>query len=594
MHRTFSSMAKKVPVTHNLFEALSSLRLRDMDRLLWIDALCINQHDHREKGHQVGQMRSVYHNADTVLVWLGPSSDAIDDIMDMMALWDKQFNTVPQTLPNIETAWSKKLAQLGGTSNAIYQGRVATFARLVERPWFRRVWIIQEVANARVALILCGSKVVTSRIFSTVHHFLDMEETHPHTKAVMEVMPGPLRRQSWWNDDRRLATLLLKFSGSEATKVHDRIYALLGIASDASGLPIDYARPFQDVVHQTISLLTLGDAGLSRLLTKPLLFEHVFMGVTSINELIMRVFESALQNSEGAFLRRLALAPPIKAVSRDSISKYAWTNTYFQLVFGLYVGADFHNGSTLADICKSALEWHHYFVCDEIFQMVEFKPTNRGAGGDLIPDDRYLARVAAEDKNSTILGIMLDRLKAANAEGLGSFAMSMLSLMGICDSFSASDENGMRVLQTALGCGADIKASDPKWGMALLMRAIRFKGPETVRLLVVGGADLTWRGADHGTPLHFAESIDGEYRRGRLNARNTRNTKRRSKAQMQDLLLDVCAEDRHLYAGLLEGREEVNDTGGHSEKASNSKRAREDGDGVGGVGEPRKSRRGRR
>ncbi|KAK8000564.1 heterokaryon incompatibility protein [Apiospora arundinis] len=71
----------KVPVTENLFEALCSLRLRNEDRFLWIDALCIDQNDHREKGHQVGQMSSVYRNAERVLVWLGPSSHAIDDLM---------------------------------------------------------------------------------------------------------------------------------------------------------------------------------------------------------------------------------------------------------------------------------------------------------------------------------------------------------------------------------------------------------------------------------------------------------------------------------------------------------------------------------
>ncbi|KAK7949294.1 uncharacterized protein PG986_010180 [Apiospora aurea] len=591
-----------------------------------------------------------------------------------MRVWGEESKKLTQELPILKAAWSARLARFDDASRAIYKSRMSTFAGLIERSWFRRVWIIQEIANPQHARIMCGNESVPSRIFSTMHHLMDLK-TPLHVRAVMEVMPGPLRRQSsWWNEDRRLATLLLKFNGSEATEEHDRIYALLGIASDAQSWPIEYGRPFQDVVHQTISILILGDAGLSQLLTKPLLFDSVFLGVTSISELIMRVFELALQNSEAVLLRHLAHAPAAKAISVYSVLNYTWTEPYFRSVFGLYVRLDLHTIFTLIDICKSALERHHYFVCDEVFQMVEFKPTSRelsdlfasvpnsakqdvikqmvdrtatgvytiikaignlghshyhlihtlldeGVGSDLVPDDKSLARVAAEDQNDTILCILLDRLKAAGAEGLGSFAMNMLSLMGvgrILDDFSRDD---MTVLQTAIGCGVDMKASDPKWVMALLRKAIRYKGPETIRFLVVGGADLSLRDADRGTPLHFAEEIDrestlGVYRRniavlillgadelaedytGRTpwqrNVYNILNTKRRSKSQMEELLLVVCAEDRHLYAGLLEGREEGDDTGGHSEEAPNSKRAREDDDGVVGVGEPRKSRRGRR
>ncbi|KAK6825601.1 heterokaryon incompatibility protein-domain-containing protein [Apiospora arundinis] len=204
---------QKFPVTTNLFDALNALRLCSLDRLLWVDALCINQRDHREKGHQVGQMGSVYWNADTVLVWLEPSSDDIDDLM---------------TLPNLEASWSATVAQLEDARKVVYKRHASAFAQVLARSaWFKRVWIIQEVANARAAVIICGSKSVSSRIFSTMPHLMQLE-IDPNTRAVFDVMPGPLRKQSWWNADRRSITLLTKFHGSEATQEHDRIYALLG------------------------------------------------------------------------------------------------------------------------------------------------------------------------------------------------------------------------------------------------------------------------------------------------------------------------------------------------------------------------------
>ena len=64
-------------VTSNLESALRHLRFEDHHRILWIDALCINQDDLRERNHQVRQMRSIYQFATRVVVWLGPA-DSID------------------------------------------------------------------------------------------------------------------------------------------------------------------------------------------------------------------------------------------------------------------------------------------------------------------------------------------------------------------------------------------------------------------------------------------------------------------------------------------------------------------------------------
>jgi hypothetical protein len=40
----------------------------------WYDALCINQEDILERSEQVAKMGSIYENASSVLVWLGPPS----------------------------------------------------------------------------------------------------------------------------------------------------------------------------------------------------------------------------------------------------------------------------------------------------------------------------------------------------------------------------------------------------------------------------------------------------------------------------------------------------------------------------------------
>lgn len=62
-----------MPITQNLYNALQHLRKSDESRILWIDALCINQSNAEEKGHQVAHMGQVFSNAEVVTVWLGRS-----------------------------------------------------------------------------------------------------------------------------------------------------------------------------------------------------------------------------------------------------------------------------------------------------------------------------------------------------------------------------------------------------------------------------------------------------------------------------------------------------------------------------------------
>ncbi len=62
----------KFDTTTNLACELSHLRYHDRNRVLWVDALCINQADDNEKNHQVRMMRKIFEGAKCVLAWLGP------------------------------------------------------------------------------------------------------------------------------------------------------------------------------------------------------------------------------------------------------------------------------------------------------------------------------------------------------------------------------------------------------------------------------------------------------------------------------------------------------------------------------------------
>jgi hypothetical protein len=58
--------------TTNLCAALLRLRRPDAPRILWVDAICINQQDNMEKTRQLALMGHIYKQAARVVVWLGP------------------------------------------------------------------------------------------------------------------------------------------------------------------------------------------------------------------------------------------------------------------------------------------------------------------------------------------------------------------------------------------------------------------------------------------------------------------------------------------------------------------------------------------
>lgn len=75
---------KELRVTTNLMTALRHLTWKDRDRILWIDALCIDQRNNSEKSHQVRQMGNVYREAESVIFWLGPATKETDVTLETL------------------------------------------------------------------------------------------------------------------------------------------------------------------------------------------------------------------------------------------------------------------------------------------------------------------------------------------------------------------------------------------------------------------------------------------------------------------------------------------------------------------------------
>jgi hypothetical protein len=131
-------------VTSNLHSALLHLRNHVMERILWIDAICINQGNTEEKENQIQYMAKIYDQAKCVVVWLGEDADdgqqALEDIR--AAAEDESPIICPDTLfpgPSREES--------SYTMDSIPQEefedihKAKRLVALFYRPWFQRVWV---------------------------------------------------------------------------------------------------------------------------------------------------------------------------------------------------------------------------------------------------------------------------------------------------------------------------------------------------------------------------------------------------------------------------------------------------------------------
>lgn len=227
-------------VGENLFQALVHLRLPATPRLLWIDALCINQSDTPERNHQVQRMAAIYSGANRVLVWLG-----------------------------LETANSK--AAFGFLHTAyqrspfnreelMHHNGWLMLEELCSREYWTRVWIVQEICLAARLILCCGTSQIPWAYLSEIRQCRKNVWPRYMSKgeqAFMRSLPARIDQQKVSRNNNRGCTLwalLEAFQSSQCKEMHDKVYGFIGLSTDcgSSDIPIDYSRSVQQLYSDVI------------------------------------------------------------------------------------------------------------------------------------------------------------------------------------------------------------------------------------------------------------------------------------------------------------------------------------------------------
>lgn len=218
-------------------QVLRRVREANSARWIWIDAICIDQSNVAERGHQVGMMRDIYTYGTRNIVYLGES--------------DKYTDTAIEA---VDLIMSEMLTRSGGNIRELLYGNGAppsepgprktslhhqeALCKLYSRPWFSRLWVLQEAAVSPSNICIYGeSTVLLYDLLAAamyLHRVHESEERFPEDiwragmlfHSIYDGYTDELRNK---RTRRELSTLLYTSRSLLVSIPQDRVFALLGL-----------------------------------------------------------------------------------------------------------------------------------------------------------------------------------------------------------------------------------------------------------------------------------------------------------------------------------------------------------------------------
>jgi ankyrin repeat protein len=261
-------------VTPNLKAALKRIRLKDGARLLWIDAICINQEDNLERNQQVALMSKIYRDVTSVLMWIGEETPdtaaafaATPTLLDIWSILVSNAGSdafgkleYVQTLHQVDDL-KAPLRKLLDDQRAI-NGLVDLF----NRPYFTRAWILQELILAKNGIVVCGPHQWNWDEFRNALLARYKCECAlgmiTENNAIISIIS---MRQIFFDNGFLLFNYAVNWLRHfKATNARDKVYAALGLGASIQNLPIvpDYNLTVQEVFTNTAKYMMENDKNL--------------------------------------------------------------------------------------------------------------------------------------------------------------------------------------------------------------------------------------------------------------------------------------------------------------------------------------------
>ncbi|KAK1244939.1 hypothetical protein MKX08_004568 [Trichoderma sp. CBMAI-0020] len=425
---------QKLAITENLYQALISLRRPYTDRILWIDAMCIDQSNKRERSHQVAQMSDIYKQADCVVFFLGRETYSTDVFMDYMSLFQKErSNYAYRSWARDDKRWEIiQEALQGETNKPDIEILSIGLKSLLNSSWFLRVWILQEVANAKNAIVCCGRKEIAASVFSIAPIIFSVSPS-AHCQSAIDIMPGPWRKTSWWSKGPCLYTLLSKFGRAQATESQDLIYALRGLATDKEShiLTPDYDKSEECLVRDVIQFLFDFEYDAKMAWSVPRTIRDVIKGLERIKDLI---FMERIRAGEMSRLTSLLQAPgfTFSPTVVEAAIQYDQTGQIIKMLMKHDRGCNISKETLLIAAEKGSVL---------VFQSLEY---NLGNGVAAASKEMLLAAANNHRHGGDIISYILERDQELDDYSL------------VAEAAASNSKQASRIVQQLLGRGSRI------------------------------------------------------------------------------------------------------------------------------------------
>lgn len=275
-HHYISVNGTRVPVMANLFYALKEMRTMfgakeiPILRNLWVDSICIDQASVEERTKQVSLMGEIYSRASTVRVWIGQPQS-----IDVRAA----FDLINDSLQIDRTAdYWKNIVKWQSTKVIVSNGAgVKALTELLNRPYWNRMWVFQEVVLAKKAVVHCGTHAIPWEHFKQFDEVLgnrgawkDNTAHVPH-QDILDLRKALFGTAHLFVSRAQAAhtrNVLQPTRHLQCQDPRDKLYALLGVCGALAGIVRpDYALSARQVYVAFSKSRIRADGDLSSLVT---------------------------------------------------------------------------------------------------------------------------------------------------------------------------------------------------------------------------------------------------------------------------------------------------------------------------------------
>ncbi|KAK4957052.1 hypothetical protein LTR10_005009 [Elasticomyces elasticus] len=245
----------------------------------WIDSICIDQSNVRERNKQVRRMGAVYSNARCVLIWLDAVSERTSLNAVQCGMWKgwreaqlearrssagEDMAMTRSQVPGVDGAATDRGQRV---KNEEYMTRLCanlgindhtgpiiedSILQILQHPYWNRLWIVQEICLAPKAYIISGSELLPARELVQLWSTVAQSDNPSNGAQLLANKSNGFQIVHFWLRDLTLINQIIFTGSRQCSDPRDHVHAVLGMVQGGFVFQVDYGSELEDAVCDAI------------------------------------------------------------------------------------------------------------------------------------------------------------------------------------------------------------------------------------------------------------------------------------------------------------------------------------------------------